>query len=81
MLYIVSPHIVYPCGAKDFNPPEQRQKSLTIPNMPLGTYQVKWFDPVSGECMATESVSCEDNQLHLQLPVFNEDLIATVELN
>ena len=45
ILYVVSPHAVYPAGATNFNPPSIESKSIELSSMHQGGYLLKWIDP------------------------------------
>jgi len=81
ILYIVSPHVVYPAGAKAFNPPLVEDKFVDIPLMKPGHYSIQWVNPVDGTTIEnkTITISAEGN-LRVLIPPFRDDLSAYLQL-
>jgi len=79
VVYIVSPYIVYPCGAKDYNPTTIREKSITLPDFPDGEYSIQWISPSTGAVIASNMTDNSVNGLCFGIPAFNEDLLAVIK--
>ena len=78
LLYVVSPHTVYPADALRYCPPTVSGASVTLEHWPAGRVHVRWYDPVTGALKTETTAQSADGKLMLRLPDFNDDLAAIV---
>jgi hypothetical protein len=79
MVYVVSPHVVFPAGAQRYRPPVQHGQQVTLADWADGTYRIHWVDPETGAAVAATEATARDQHLTLVLPDFRVDLAALVE--
>jgi hypothetical protein len=65
---------------KDFvyEPPLVNGQSVQLGDVTAGSYDVRWFDPQSGEWQATETIHAEGGALTLPIPAFDRDIAAVI---
>jgi hypothetical protein len=78
VLYVVSPHVVFPAGAQRYRPPLQRGERVTVHDWTDGHYRVDWYAPETGSLVQSVSVRAAGNALEVVLPDFEEDLVAVI---
>jgi hypothetical protein len=78
VLYVVSPHVVFPAGAQRYRPPVQRGERITLHDWTPGHYQVDWYSPETGGLVRSLPVRAAVTDLELVLPDFEEDLVAVI---
>ena len=77
ILYVVSPHIVYPANAHQLFPPEVGSFILSMPDLQKGVYALQLYSPINGDLLTTLRVR-PGNRVELTIPDFREDLVAVV---
>ena len=48
--------------------------SITLNNIPSGSYTLEWVDPLSGELISSEKLNCNGGQLVLKTPGYSLDI-------
>jgi hypothetical protein len=78
VLYVYSPWVIFPAGARRYNPPLLTGQSLQLTNWPAGKFNVQWFEPSTGKAIGTTEVATDGAVLTLPLPAFRDDLAAII---
>jgi hypothetical protein len=78
ILYVYSPWVVFPAGARRYNPPLQKGHLVKLADWPAGKFAARWFDPCTGNPAGTTEGTTEDSILALPVPGFRDDLAAIV---
>ena len=78
LVYIVSPHVVFPAGAQRYRPPLRQHDCVALLDWPDGVYTIHWFDPASGTELAVTNATSQEGQLPLTAPDYTEDVVALV---
>jgi hypothetical protein len=78
LLYVCSPEVVYPAGARRFNPPVETGATVTLQNWPAGRFRAQWIDPRTGAAVGETEGATDAGALTLPLPAFRDDLAGQV---
>lgn len=78
VVYVTSPYIVWPAGALRYNPPVQKQQTVTLTGGKPGRYVAQWFDPTSGKPVGKTETTAAGKSAVLPLPEYSEDLVGIV---
>lgn len=80
LLYLVAPGLEYPAQATVREPSTTPPSTLTISNVPPGTYIALWFDPAKGTELArsTGTVAVGHSLLQLRSPPLAEDAVGHI---
>lgn len=78
VLYLYSPHVVYPAGALRYQAPVQAGQTLTLPDWPAGRFRAQWFDPIRGQQAGSTMATTQNGKLTFAVPEFAEDLAVIV---
>lgn len=78
VVYVRSPHVAWPAGALQFNPPVVSDATVSLADWPDGACTVDWVNPRTGDGVSSESVDAAGGPLTLKVPDFNEDIVAVI---
>jgi hypothetical protein len=68
-------------GTAFYAPPVVEGLTLTLPDLPGGSYTVSWFDPQKAIWLEKAMVTSQDGALAIPIPAFNKDLAARIVIN
>jgi len=78
VIYARSPHVAWPAGALQFSPPVVTGAKVELPGWSEGQWQILWFSPSTGHMVEVASADVKDGVLTVDVPEFNEDIVAWI---